>query len=380
MSRARICRVGALAVTLGLAANAYAQINPDLYTPPPAAKRLAEDGLKLFKDGRYQEAASLLIDAEKLFRAPQYSLYIGRAYVNLGKLVEARARLVDASTMTLPSGVPDDVAQKFEKAKALAAAELADLSRTIPTVRLSLGDPAPPVANVQVTAGADPVQVIPEEGSFRVEMNAGEHDLQIAVLGFEPAHVHVNVALRVPDGPIETLRVTLIAKPSPSPTIPSQAPSSTPPLSERASRSGSDKIAPPDPGPMLSHDKQLGLFARGDFQVIDGGAVAVTGLSFGLHRFVEVYAGAILGRDVGVEPGVAFYLLQGQLKPRLDLAVPIFFEDTAYVGVRAAAGAQWDPSRHFGVFLQAGGAFFPVVPGGYNQFVFLPSFGVQGRL
>jgi hypothetical protein len=219
-------------------------------------------------------------------------------------------------------------------------------------------------------------------------MNVGELDVQIEAPGFATVKVHVKATLRAPDDAIETVTVTLSVLP------PQELPRSTPPPPSPDPPRSPERMAPPSgrggvepsggkdvrPPETLSHRMQFGTYARGDFQVTHGGAVAVLGVSFAVHDFVEPYVGAILGRNVGVEPGVCAYFLRGPLKPRLDVAVPVFFEDSAYAGVRASGGVQWDPVRNFGAFVQVGGAFFPIVPSGYNQFVFLPSIGIQGRI
>ncbi len=354
------------------------------YEPPPSARRLAEDGFKLFKEGRYQEAASLLEQAQKGYQAPQYLLYIGRAYAKIGKLVEARSAFVAAGEMSVPVAAPQEFAGKFEKARTLAAEDLAQLSKRLPTVKLAVK--GPPSAAVRVSETSSTIHVVVEQEVVIVQMNVGEHVLHVEASGFAPTDVRFSASEQVLGVSIETVSVILdplVSTPT-QPVVTGSQGSATPvtPVS-----------SPPHPGPplvgsadlpvvpvTLSHLKQFGAFVRGDFQLIDGGAVAVVGVSIGLHDFVEPYVGAILGRDFGFEPGVAVYFLRGALKPRIDLAVPIFFEDRAYAGIRGAAGAQWDPSRHFGVFLQVGGAVFPNTPAGYTPFSFLPSAGVQGRI
>ena len=49
-------------------------------------------------------------------------------------------------------------------------------------------------------------------------------------------------------------------------------------------------------------------------------------------------------------------------------------------GAHGSAGVQWDPIRHFGVFVDAGVAAFPSPPAGYQKVVFVPSIGVEPRL
>jgi tetratricopeptide (TPR) repeat protein len=100
---------------------ALAQGTNNNHGPPPAVRQLAEEGIKQFKAGKYEEAAAIFGQAQSQYKAPQYLLYIGRSYEKLGKLIEASEQLAAAAGMKAPPDAPKDFAQKFEKATALAA-------------------------------------------------------------------------------------------------------------------------------------------------------------------------------------------------------------------------------------------------------------------
>ncbi len=82
-----------------------------------------------------------------------------------------------------------------------------------------------------------------------------------------------------------------------------------------------------------------------------------------------------------MEPQLTCYLFESAAwRPLINVGIPVFLSNGADAGVRGAAGVQWDVSRHFGLFGQVGGAYFPSAAPGYVHGVFLPSLGVQGRI
>lgn len=131
----------------------------------------------------------------------------------------------------------------------------------------------------------------------------------------------------------------------------------------------------------LGHARQFGAMARVDVDPIHAGARTAVGLTYGAGDMLDVGLSALIGRDMGVEPQMTFFILgRSAWKPLVNLGFPIFFTESAAMGIRGAAGVEWDPIRHFGVFVQVGGAYFLRSAPGYARGVFVPSFGVQGRL
>jgi hypothetical protein len=49
-------------------------------------------------------------------------------------------------------------------------------------------------------------------------------------------------------------------------------------------------------------------------------------------------------------------------------------------GVHGAAGVQWDPIRHVGLFVDLGVVGLPTMPTGYQKVVFVPAIGIEPRL
>jgi hypothetical protein len=175
------------------------------------------------------------------------------------------------------------------------------------------------------------------------------------------------------------------APPAPAPAA-APAPPSAPPAPAPPAAPGPIHAAPPAPAPApardeaLAHRLQIGAMTRLDIDPIHPGARFVAGLTFGVDEHLEIGASALLGREVGFEPQLTFFLGRSALKPLLNAGVPIFFVKEVDVGVRGSLGVQWDVGRHFGLFVQAGGAYFPNAAAGYAKGVLLPSLGAQGRI
>ncbi len=166
--------------------------------------------------------------------------------------------------------------------------------------------------------------------------------------------------------------VALHVMPPAAPALPPPPPVAPPP--------GAPIDVPPPAPQSRSHRGQLGAVLRADIDGQRGGAVAALGLSYGIGDHVEVNTTALVGRDKGVEPGATVLILRGAWKPRVSLGVPIFFTDGVHPGVHASAGAQWEPLRYLGFFVDVGVAAFPNAPAGVDKVVFVPAAGLQPRI
>lgn len=175
------------------------------------------------------------------------------------------------------------------------------------------------------------------------------------------------------------------ARPAPQPTppepvvppAPTREPSS---VKVTATRShAKDTAGARDRG--LGHGGQFGASARVDVDPIHPGARTAVGLTYGAGDVLDVGLSALIGRDMGIEPQMTFFILgRSAWKPLVNLGFPLFFTGNAAMGLRGAAGVAWDPIRHLGLFAQVGGAYFLRSAPGYSRAVLLPSFGIQGRL
>ncbi len=140
--------------------------------------------------------------------------------------------------------------------------------------------------------------------------------------------------------------------------------------------------------PSTEHDRQFGGFVRLDIGIDSArvGMSTVTGVTYGAGPGVELGLAAVLSQQPGAWAGANIYLLETSFKPFVTGGMHLLVvNDSVYPGAHGAAGLMWDPIRHVGVFAMAGVSYFPSVPGPsaqlvYNNLVFLPSVGVQGRL
>ena len=199
----------------------------------------------------------------------------------------------------------------------------------------------------------------------------GTHTVVADKIGVSPAVATVSVARG------ETRVVELVLSES------AAAPGDPPTARDQAGRAPSTPERDEAPIPRdesLSHDNQPGVFLRVDIDGEGRGAVVVPGVSFGIGDHVEAGAAGLIGRDKGVWIGGRLFALSGALKPSLLLGSPIFSVGGARVGLQAAVGLVWDPSRHLGVAVDLGIVHFLSPPSGYDATVLLPSVGLQTRL
>src|SRR5437763_5070375 len=89
---------------------------------PEAARALAEAGREKFEQGEYAQAIAEFEHAEAVFHAPPHLLFIARARVKLGKLLQAREDYRRIVAEPLPRGAPP----AFDKAKEDAKKDLAE--------------------------------------------------------------------------------------------------------------------------------------------------------------------------------------------------------------------------------------------------------------
>ncbi|WP_437314174.1 tetratricopeptide repeat protein [Sorangium sp. So ce385] len=115
------------------------------------ARMLAEEGLALYDGGDYRAALERFDRADALVRAPTMGRMAGLCLQKLGRLVEARERLLAVSRTELGPEASD----AFRKAVTRAAAEAAALDSRIPKLSIRLSGAAPD--EVQVTLDGKPI-------------------------------------------------------------------------------------------------------------------------------------------------------------------------------------------------------------------------------
>ncbi len=353
--------------TWGQAGAPASQAPPATSANLEAARALAREGLAFYEAGQPREAIDRFQKADALFPAQQYRVYIGRAYVKLGRVATAARFYEKATAMPMPANAP----KAATEAQQIAVAELEDIRRRVPSLQVFVT--GPPREAIQMTL--DGATVSPTY-LRNVELDPGPHVLEASAPGFEPQTQTVELR----EGGVQRVGMVLKWIAPPAPPVVSSPPALVEPVPLFFGVPG--RISPVDSAPpvVLSHRRQFGALVRADIDPIHAGVVFAPGLTFGATNWLEVGASGLIGNEKGVEPDVRFFVLRGAWKPLVNVGVPIFFADGARVGVRGAAGVQWDPIRHFGVFVQVGGAYFVNAQEGHAKALFLPSAGVQARL
>jgi hypothetical protein len=332
------------------------------------ALELYKQATKAFDAGDYPAACSKLEEVVKLVpRGVGGRLTLARCYERLGKLASAY------TNYGLVEGLARDTKNKALEKEAQRA--IASLEPRLARLTIAVGEGVRGTGGLEIARDGVPVgaalwgQAIP--------VDRGSHTITAATPGKRRWEKIVDV-----DADGASLTVSLDALEDMPPPSPPPAPPAPPPVVAAPRTPPAD--APKPPPTSLSHRRQLGAVLRADINGQGKGVIAAPGLSFGISDYVEVAACALLGRDKGVEPSATVLFLRGAWKPRASLGIPIFVVNGARPGVRVAAGIQWDPSRYFGVFLDAGVAVFPSVPSDasreYQHVVFVPSVGLQPRV
>lgn len=129
-SRHALTGVAALTASLALGHPAAAQSMDDR----AGARAAAGEGTKALREGRWADAIDLFTRAESLVHALPHLLYMARAQVEVGMLVEARENLMRVSREALAPDAP----HAFKIAQEEAAAEIKGVEARIPYVTVTI--------------------------------------------------------------------------------------------------------------------------------------------------------------------------------------------------------------------------------------------------
>jgi hypothetical protein len=338
------------------------------------ADRLFDEGKELLRQGDLTAACEKLERSLALLRRSGTLLNLARCREMQGNLATAAKRYQEALDIATRDGKTDR--------QELARQQLDALRPKLSWLTIT-----PPGGEIPgLVIACDGEALPPDRWGAPMPVDPGEHVVTTSAPGRATSETRVTVgavadrvAVRIPaPGALPAARPAEAAKLAE--IAPTRAPGS---LREGSPREGSPREGSPreEPG-SLTHRLRFGATARADVDGIRPGARAAVGLTFGVDDHLEIGASALLGRDLGAEPRLTFFLFERSAwKPLLDAGLPIFFSaDGAHAGVRGAAGVQWDVNAHFGLFAQLGGAYFPSPQKGVAGAVLLHSIGVQGRI
>jgi len=232
-----------------------------------AARALTEQGLKLYDAKNYAAAVDKLARADALVRLPTTGLNLARAYVKLGKLVEASEKYLVVTMTTLDS----TAAPAQKRAQEVAATERVEVQRRIGSLDISL-DPAAPDAVVTLDGIIVPSALVGvprpvNPGSHQVEARLKDARAAKEVVVGEGGAARVVLTLAA-----ASVATSQVAAPTPAAvqTAPQAAPPSTDPPA--ATAPAPSMIAQPQASQPASPDH-----ATGTSGLTIGGAI-LTGL------------------------------------------------------------------------------------------------------
>lgn len=177
-----LCLSFAAAVWVGAAfqPRALAQLNPP--SPPAtqaddkeAARSLAERGFELFEQGDAEKAIQSFMMAERRFHSPVHQLYIARAQVKLGKLVEA----IQTYETILTEKLTDSSPKPFLDARLDAAKEAEALKGRTPAIKIILSGQSAQKAEIRL----DGVLLSASQIGTPVRANPGNHTVVASISG-----------------------------------------------------------------------------------------------------------------------------------------------------------------------------------------------------
>jgi hypothetical protein len=147
MRRAHACLAAAFVAATALAGPARAE---GTAADRDAARALSGRAYDALEGRHYHRAIALFQEAEARFHAPTHLLYIARAQVKAGLLLEAKATFAKVLAEKLPEGAP----APFREAQTSARAELAEVEALLPQISITLRDPP---AGARVTLDGEPL-------------------------------------------------------------------------------------------------------------------------------------------------------------------------------------------------------------------------------
>jgi hypothetical protein len=172
------CRAAALVIAISAPGPLYAQVSTEgeLEIRQDAARSKGEEALRLFRAERFDEAYKEFREADALFHAPTFVLYMARCQHKRGKLLEASALY----QRLLAEPLPENASDAFRRAQEAGRVELATVEERTPKVTIVLT--GVPAESASVTLDGSPVRL----GSGEIKLNPGRHTIEAKVENAEP--------------------------------------------------------------------------------------------------------------------------------------------------------------------------------------------------
>jgi hypothetical protein len=360
----RIRAIGVLALTLRLLAPTAGRAQPGQAPQKSTAEALYAQATAEMDARNYASACPKLEEVERL--RPDglgAKLTTAQCYEGLGRLASAWSKYTLVEALAKKAGQ----AARAEEAARKAAA----LRPRLATLRIDVPSEVRALPGLAITTDGAPLG----EAAWGtpVPVDKGRHVVVVTATGKPSWERGIEIQA---DGEAATVTVEATAEPRTTP-LPDTRTAPPPDTGTTTPPPARDQVVSPE---SLAHRFQPGAQVRLDIDPLHSGVRTAVGLTIGLFDHVEVGASALLGPTMGFELQATGFVLTGAWKPLVNVGVPFFFGDGVHAGIRGAGGVQWDVNRHFGVFAQVGGAYFPNVQVGYARAIFLPAAGVQGRI
>jgi tetratricopeptide (TPR) repeat protein len=137
-----------------------------------AARKLGEEGIALFNQGKYAEALEKFNLADQLVAAPTLGLRAARSLIKLGRLVEASERLLEVTRMELDRR---QMTPAFRKAQTEALAERDALLPRIPSLTIEVTGPV----GQGITVYVDKKQIPSALLGQKRPVDPGPHEIEV---------------------------------------------------------------------------------------------------------------------------------------------------------------------------------------------------------
>jgi hypothetical protein len=209
----------ALTVLVGLSAApplARAQAEPQ---PAPlaaadkeTARNLYQMGITRFEEKDYAGALEAFHGADAIMHVPTTGLGVGRALIFLGRLVEARDRLLEVRRFPVEPGEPKPYAEARTEAERLTD----DLAERIPSLTVELG---PVARGTSVTLTVDDIQLTAGTEGLPRSVDPGKN---IVVAAKAEGYLDSRQQVKLNEGERRVVRMALTVDPKANKKLPSE--------------------------------------------------------------------------------------------------------------------------------------------------------------
>jgi hypothetical protein len=153
------------------------------------ARNLMDVGDKHFAEGRYAEALESYQGADSIMNVPSTKFAVGKSLEKVGKLIEARNKLLEVTRMPARDNEP----AAFVAARSQSAAIAAEIAQRIPTIKI---EPQGLADGAKFGASVDGQAIPPSIAGLPIRVNPGEHQVQLSGDGITSKIASISVKER----------------------------------------------------------------------------------------------------------------------------------------------------------------------------------------